>query len=224
MAQAKNNSSLDLTDAVSQSEAFILKNRKLLIAGIVAIIVIVGGAFAAKYLYFDPRSEKADTMLALGETYFETRDYEKALNGDGKGYLGYVKIADQYGSTDAGNLANLYAGLCYAQQGKTKEAIKFLEAFDTQDDVTISPAALSALANCYATDKQLDKAVETFKKAAELSGENNMAPICLKQAAEILESQNKKDEALRLYQEIKDKYMTSITANDIDKYIERVSK
>ena len=40
MAQAKNNSSLDLTDAVSQSEAFILKNRKLLIAGIVAIIVI----------------------------------------------------------------------------------------------------------------------------------------------------------------------------------------
>ena len=65
MAQAKNNSSLDLTDAVSQSEAFILKNRKLLIAGIVAIIVIVGGAFAAKYLYFDPRSEKADTMLPV---------------------------------------------------------------------------------------------------------------------------------------------------------------
>ena len=52
------------------------------------------------------------------------------------------------------------------QLGKTKEAIKYLEDFDAQNDETITPQALFTLANCYATDKQLDKAVDTFKKAA----------------------------------------------------------
>ena len=50
-------------------------------------------------------------------------DYEKALNGDGQGYPGFLKIADEYGSTDAGNLAELYAGLSYAQTGKYQEAV-----------------------------------------------------------------------------------------------------
>ncbi len=224
MAHTKNNTSLDLNDAVNQSEAFLIKNKKSITVGLIVLIVLIGGFFATKYLYLNPRAEKANTMLAQGETYFETRDFTKALNGDGQGYIGYIKIADEYSSTDAGNLANLYAGICYAQLDKNKEAIKYLEAFDTKSDASISPVALNMLANCYVTDNQLDKAVETFKKAAKLSGENSLAPICLKQAGEILESQNKKDEALLLYQEIKSKYMTSITAQDIDKYIERASK
>ena len=40
------------------------------------------------------------------------------MKGDGAGYVGFTKIADEYSSTDAGNLANLYAGLCYANLGK----------------------------------------------------------------------------------------------------------
>ena len=155
-------------------------------------------------------------------TYTLSEGYR--LKGDKQGFVGYEKIAKDYGHTDAGNLANFYAGICYAQQGKDKEAIPYLEAFDTQDDVTISPAALNTLANCYASTNQLDKAVATFKEAAKLSGHNSLAPICLKEAAQILESQNKKAEALALYQQIKNEYGTSITAQDIDKYIERVSK
>ncbi len=224
MAHTHNSQSLDVNDAVAQSEAFLIKHRNTLIIAAIALVVVVGGFFALKSFYFAPRAEKASTMLAQGEDYFDSGDFATALNGDGKGFIGYVKIAKEYGSTDAGNLANLYAGICYAQQGKTKEAIPYLENYDVQDDVTISPAALNTLANCYAANNQLDKAVETFKKAAKLSGENSLAPICLKSAALILESQNKKAEALALYQQIKTDYVTSITAQDIDKYIERVSK
>jgi len=36
-----------------------------------------------------------------------------------------------------------------------------------------------------------------------------------------LESQNKKDEALKIYQDIKKKYVNSAVASEIDKYIER---
>ena len=32
----------------------------------------------------------------------------------GATFSGFIKLANDYSSTDAGNLANLYAGLCYA--------------------------------------------------------------------------------------------------------------
>jgi len=44
------------------------------------------------------------------------------------------------------------------------------------------------------------------------------------QAARLLESQKKTDEALKIYKQIKEKYVNSAVAQDIDKYIERASK
>ncbi len=49
-----------------------------------------------------------------------------------------------------------------------------------------------------------------------------MAPAFLIQAARLLESQNKNDEALKIYQTIKEKYVNSPASQDIDKYIERL--
>ena len=45
----------------------------------------------------------------------------------------------------------------------------------------------------------------------------------LVKAGEVLESDNKYDEALKLYQEVKDKYVQSAMQQDIDKYIERAT-
>ena len=87
----------------------------------------------------------------------------------------------------------------------------------------ISPAALGALGNAYAHLNQLDKAVSTLKKAAEQADNNSLSPTFLIQAGEILESQNKKDEALKLYQTVKEKYFNSMQYQTIDAYIERAS-
>jgi tetratricopeptide (TPR) repeat protein len=70
----------------------------------------------------------------------------------------------------------------------------------------------------------LDKAVETLKKAADKADNNSLSPTYLVQAGEILESQGKKDEALKLYQKVKEKYMNSMAYQTIDAYIERVSE
>ena len=95
----------------------------------------------------------------------------------------------------------------------------------------VSPAAVGALADAYANTKQLDKAVETFKKAANMAdkegvdGKNNsLSPALLIKAAEILESQNKKADALEIYKDIKKNYVNSPVSQEIDKYIERVSE
>lgn len=168
--------------------------------------------------------------MAKGQEYFASQQYDIALKGDSTGYKGFLAIASDYGSTDAGNLANLYAGLCYANLDKWNDAVKYLDAYSTSDDAMISPAAVAALGNAYAHVKQLDKAVDCLKKAASMADKqaednanNSISPSFLIQAGEILESQGKKDEALKIYQDIKAKYVNSPVYGEIDKYIERVS-
>lgn len=214
---------LNVEETLNKSEAFFLKYKKAIIYGVLAVIVVIAGVIVYKQYVSAPREDKASTALAKGQEYFQQDLYEKALNGDGAGYAGFVKVAADYSSTDAGNLANLYAGLCYAGLGKWNEAAKYLEEFDTQDDQMISPAAEGALGNAYAHLNQLDKAVTHLKNAAKNADNNSLSPTFLIQAGEILESQGKAAEALELYKQVKEKYVYSMQSQTIDKYIERAS-
>ena len=215
---------LNVEETLNKSEAFFLKYKKAIIYGVLAVIVVIAGVIVYNQYVSAPREDKASTALAKGQEYFQQDLYEKALNGDGAGYAGFVKVAADYSSTDAGNLANLYAGLCYAGLGKWNEAAKYLEDFDTKDDQMISPAAEGALGNAYAHLNQLDKAVSHLKNAAKNADNNSLSPTFLIQAGEILESQGKAAEALELYKEIKEKYVYSMQYQTIDKYIERATK
>ena len=186
--------------------------------------MIIAGASLYKTYVSEPAEDKASTVLAKSQELFQNEMYEQALNGDSLGNIGFLQIASEYSSTDAGNLANLYAGLCYAKLDKWQEAAQYLEKFDAADDQMISPAALGALGNAYAHMEQLDKAVSTLKKAAEKADNNSLSPTYLIQAGQILESQDKKDEALKLYKQVKEKYFQSMQYQIIDEYIERVSE
>lgn len=213
---------------ISKSEDFLLKNKKTILYAVIALIVIIAGIILYNNFVKAPREAKASTELAKGQTMFANQQFAQALNGDSTGYAGFVKIASDYSSTPAGNLANLYAGLCYANLDKWEDAVKFLDKYSPANDEMVSPAAIAALGNAYAHVKQLDKAVDALKKAAKMADSqalentnNSLSPTFLIQAATILESQNKKDEALKIYQDIKKKYVNSAVSQEIDKYIER---
>ena len=222
MANQNNQKGAPVEETLSKNEAFFLKYQKQIIGAVVALVVIVAGCILYNNYVAAPNAEKANTALAKGQEYFANEMYEQALNGDSTGFIGFAKIASEFGG-DAANLANLYAGLCYANLDKWQEAVNYLEKFDQKDDQMISPATLGALGNAYAHVNQFDKAVATLKKAAEKADNNSLSPTFLIQAGEILESQNKKDEALKLYQTVKDKYFNSMQYQNIDAYIERAS-
>ncbi len=229
---SNNNVQAQEIESLNIREAFFDKYKKAILIAVAAIIVVVVGVFVYLSMVKGPREEKASTLLGKGQIYFNNEMFEQALNGDGAGYVGFAKIADNYSGTDAGNLANLYAGLCYANLGKWAEAQKSLDAFSSKGDQMISPAAEAALGDAYAHLNQLDKAVEAFKKAASMAdseaddkANNSLSPSFLVKAGEILESQKKKDEALSIYQDVKKKYVNSmlVQSGEIDKYIERAS-
>ena len=185
------------------NENALIKNRKALIYGVLAIIIIIAGYLAYKTYYAEPREDEASTAIAKGQDYFANQQFDKAFNGDGAGFKGFKAITSDYSGTKAGNLANLYAGLCCANLDKWKEAASYLENYSSADDMMISPAAVA--------------------DEAEDNTNNSLSPTFLIKAGEILESQNKKDEALQIYQDIKKKYVNSAAYQQIDKYIERAT-
>lgn len=233
MTNKKNVETLDVNERIAKSEALVNKYKKPFALGILALIVVVVAVILYNVMYATPRADKASTALAKGQEYFANEQFDKALNGDGASYAGFVKIADDYSGTDAANLANLYAGLCYANLGKWQDAQKYLEDYSTNGDMLVSPAAVSALGNAYAQNGNIDKAVSTLKKAADMAdskaddnANNSLSPIFMLQAGELLESQGNKAEALKVYNDIKKKYVNSqlVQSSEIEKYIERVSE
>ena len=120
--QKKTNEALNVEDALTQSEAFFIKNKKAIIGAVVAVIIIIAGVVMYKNLYADPREEKAQAALFKGQEYFEADAYAQALNGDSIGFAGFVKVAERIQRHKSSQSCKSYMGLCYAHLGKYDEA------------------------------------------------------------------------------------------------------
>ena len=212
-------------DTLNKSEAVFLKYKKPLLIAVAAVIVVVAGVILYKNYISAPREAEASTELAKNQMLFNGQQYDQAL-------AGFQKVQSDYSGTDAGNLANLYVALCYAHQAKPDwaKALENAEKFSTSDDEMISPASQMALGDIYANNNQNDKAVDCFKKAAKMADAEaadnvnlSIAPLALRKAGILLESEGKKADALEIYKEIKKTYVNSPVYQDIDKYIERAS-
>ena len=215
----------EMVETLSKSEDFVLKYKNLLIGCVVALLVIVAAYFVWKHISTES-FQKASTAMAKAQEYYsdavlsdDADLFNKALNGDSIN-AGFVTIAKEY-SGKAANVANLYAGICYARLGNMDEAANYIKKFDGDDEM-VGPAAIGALGNVQASLGQLDEAVSTLKKAASKASNAALSPQFLVQAAIILESQGKKDEALKLYEQIKADYPEYLRYNSLDNYIERV--
>ena len=212
-------------DTLNKSEAVFLKYKKPLLIAVAAVIVVVAGVILYKNYISAPREAEASTELAKSQILFNGQQYDQAL-------AGFQKVQSDYSGTDAGNLANLYVALCYAHQAKPDwaKALENAEKFSTSDDEMISPASQMALGDIYANNNQNDKAVDCFKQAAKMADAEaadnvnlSIAPLALRKAGILLESEGKKADALEIYKEIKKTYVNSPVYQDIDKYIERAS-
>lgn len=235
MAQKKQNNTPASAIAMPQAEAFVKKNKKTILAVIAAIVVIVGGFFAYKFLYQQPREEKAQALLAQGQALAAQEKYDEALKGEGK-FPGFIKLINNYGGTDAANAAKAQAGFCYNKLGKYKEAVTYLEDFSPKKDNSLTPAALGALANAYAGNNQIDKAIATYQEAAKSADNEVLSPLFLVKAGELLESQKKYQEAVSVYESIKKDYPRSqysvaqqqqdgsVGAAMVDVFIERAKR
>lgn len=224
MAKDKKNTPVDnlveVESALTQTEQFLERNQKLIGIVVGAIVIVAAGYLGTRKFYLEPRGKEAQQQMFQAQNYFQKDSFNLALNGDGSN-PGFLDIIDDFGSTSSGNLACYYAGISYLHMGKYNEAIQYLKKFDT-DDLLLGPIAIGAEGDAALELGQKDKALGLYEKAYKLNDNELTTPIYMRKAAELLESNNKNNDALALYQTIKDKYPNSSEGRNIDKYIARV--
>lgn len=207
--------------ALTSAEHFIEKNQKVLLYSLLAVLAVIAIYFGSKKFYFQPRESEAQSQMFTAERYFEKDSFNLALNGDGN-YQGFLGIIDEYGMTDAANLAHYYAGVSYLHLGKYDEAITQLKKFDG-DDLMVGPVAIGAIGDAYLELGKKEDATKQYVKASDKAENNFLSPVYLMKAAQVLESDKDYKKALELYQQIQKEYPLSTEGRQIEKYITRAT-
>ena len=184
------------------------------------LVVVVLGFFGFRKFYLAPREKDAQAQMFMAEKYFEMDSINKALKGDGN-YIGFLDIIDQYGITKSANLAKYYTGICYLKKGEFEKAIEYLKKFSS-DDAYVGTMALMGIGDAYMELKQVDKGADYYMKAADRKKNEFITPVALMKAGWAYEILGKNEEALKVYQQIKNDYPRSTEARDIPKYIAKL--
>jgi tetratricopeptide (TPR) repeat protein len=192
-----------LRERLSQGEAFLEKNLKwvILIGGIIALAV--AGVFIYNY-WQDRQNAKAQEEMFRAVFYFENENWERALSGDGN-YPGFLEIIDNYGRTDAANLANYYAGIIYLRQGEYQSAIEHLDDFSS-DDILVQARAYALQGDAHMELQQFDQAGKQYDKAADYRTNKFFTPQYLEKAALAYEQAGNNQAAVERYSKIIDNY------------------
>ena len=212
-----------LENAQSQAENFFEKNSKMVVTAIVVIFAIAIAVFGYKKLVTEPRMNKAQEMLYQAQYRFEQQnaDFALALNGD-EIAPGFAEVAEQYGNTPAGNLANLYAAACSLRLGDFDAAQKYLNNYSDVDGIPgeIVNAMAAGIKGEIAVEKnEYEAAAKLFEQAAKLSENSFTTPMYLRKAAVVYKELGQTEKAKELYQIIKDSYSDSYDAREAEKNI-----
>lgn len=219
MAAKKQVPPADQNEAViAKAKDFWTRYQKTIMIACTAIIVLVGGYYGYKKFILEPKEEKALDAIFKAEEYFRMDSLQKALNGDGLN-PGFLKVIDKYGGTDAGNMARYYAGVCLLQTGDYVQAAKHLKAFST-DAKQIQARAYKLLGDAYAEQGKNDDAISNYKKAAgHFPEDRTNSAEALFFAAALSEKTGKKNEAIALYKELKEKFPNTQHGFEADRYL-----
>ncbi len=200
-------------------ESWFEKNPKLVIGIAAGIMLLVGGFFGYRY-YIGNQDGIAQNEMYQAVRYFEADSLNLALNGDGNN-LGFLQIIDDYGRTDAGNLANFYTGAIYLKQGKYPLAIFHLEDFSASD-LLVQARAYSLMGDAYMEQKDYENAAKYYDKAAGYKPNKEFTPTYLMKAALAYEKLNQNDKAKEVYQTIIEKYWESAELQNARKFKARL--
>lgn len=212
-----------LAQAQAQTENFFEKHSKAVVIAMIAIFVLAAAIFGYKKLITEPRMKAAQEMLFEAQYQFEKQDadYALALNGD-ENTPGFVQVAEQYGNTPAGNLANLYAAACSIRLGDFDAAEAYLKKFHK---VKGTPGEIiNAMATGLKGDILVEKgdnaaAAAAFEAAAKVSDNLYTTPLYLRKAAQAYSGAGNEAKAQECLSAIIDKYPATMEAANAQKLV-----
>jgi len=210
-------------------QLFYEKNKKMVqyLGG--GLIVVIAAIVYWNFKYMPEKEAEAGNEIMWAQKFFEIDSFNVALNGNRMVYtadgqkpcMGFIAVADEYGMTKTGTLANYYAGICYLRLGKYDEAIEHLEKYNLNDEL-IAPMATGLIGDAYAEKNMMDEAVKYYLKAADMNVNNFTTPYFLKKASFAYEQKANYAEAVNMYERLEREYGNTEVGKEADRQIARL--
>jgi tetratricopeptide (TPR) repeat protein len=204
--------------AYARAYQFADENRTMIYAAIAGIIVLI--LLIVGWVWYQNRQgEIAQDHLGRILTVYERGDYRQALDGT-EARLGLRAIADDFGRTDAGNMARFYAADAHYQLGEYDQAREYFARFSKSDDL-IGASALAGEAAIYESRGEFRRAGDLYRRAAQHYESAASSPQYFLSAGRAYEAAGEYDRARDAYQAIVDNFPESQLAANVDAYIAR---
>lgn len=219
----KDNSGIEIIESaealqkeIGKAEGFLKKNQSILaiIAGVIVVAIL--GFFAYNY-WMDTQNEEAQVAMVDATFAYEADSLSQALNGVGGGD-GMLIIAEDYGSTKAGNLASFYAGSALLKQGKFDEAIDHLSDFSSSD-LVLQGKAYALIGDAYMEKGEATEAADFYKKAASYESNKFLTPGYLMKLALAQETAGDNAAAINTYEALIQDYPAATETINAKKYM-----
>ncbi|CDG49340.1 tetratricopeptide repeat protein [Cardinium endosymbiont of Bemisia tabaci] len=161
------------------------------------------------FFYLRERNNvKAQDDIFQAIYHFEAGDFDKALKGK-ESHKGFLEVIEQYPYTKTANIACFYAGIAYMHQKEYEKARSFLSRFKVKDYI-LQARSWSVIGDSYSEQKNYKQAAAYYIKAARYRPNTVYTPGYLVKAAIAFEADEQYENGYRCYQEIAEKYSTSL--------------
>lgn len=188
-----------VTTAYVRTMTFAEEHRSKLIAAAVAVVVLILALVG--YMYWrSVQNGKAEEALGAILPVYEEGQYEQALDGTADA-PGLLEIVDEYGSTEAGNLARFYTATALFELGRVDEAGRHFAAFDGGNDI-LGASALAGEAAAAELAGDHARAARLYERAASAYPSPATAPDFLMAAGRNHEAAGNVNAARQAYERI----------------------
>lgn len=195
-------------------------NRSVVFGALGALVVLV--LLVVGYsVYQANQGEKAQEQLGGIVSVYEAGSYREALDGTAE-QAGLLAIADDFGGTDAGNLAHFYAADALFRLGEYDAALEHFKAFDKEENF-IGASAIAGEAAIYEIQGDFNRAADRYMDAATLYENDLRSPEYLLKAGRAYEEAGELNDAYEAYETIQETYPESAVAQEVDFYLARVA-
>ncbi len=210
------NKDLDIGEMYTKTELFFDKNKNVVTGAVVAVLVVVGGILGYKKFVAEPNAQKAQDMVWKAQYWFEIDSLDLAVSGDGSFY-GFQQVADEFGSTPAGEVSKFYLGVISQEKGEWETALNYYKDADLDDEV-LSVMAVGNQGDVLVELGRADEAVSQFEKAANMVRSEYTTPMFLMKAGILYRQKNDHRNAAKCFGRITTDFPTAPDAQNAKKY------
>lgn len=193
---------VNVTEVYSKSEQFFEDNKSMITAVVSVLVLAFVGYFAYQMFVVKPKQMNAANDLYLAQVAFDKDSTDLVLEDA-------MMVAEEYGSTPTGKLANYYAGIAHRDKGEYAEALEYFKKADFNDAI-IGVLALGNVGDMYIETDDISEGAKWLEKAAKKGqgslAEKSVSPFYFHKAARAYLALDDFSKAKNTFSMIMDKY------------------